>query len=106
MILSKFFIELPNETYINGIKQDNINKIYNFNESENNIKLIWNYDLTSISQMFRGCSNITEIDFSDFDTSRFTSLKNMFYECWKLTSLTLSNFVTSRVTNMEGMFKC
>jgi surface protein len=57
--------------------------------------------------MFRGCSDITEIDFSNFNTSNVTIMQRMFFDCSSLTSLNLSNFNTSQVTRMNGMFyKC
>ena len=54
--------------------------------------------------MFRECSDITEIDLSNFDTSNVENMQLMFYGCSSLTSLNLSNFNTSRVTWMDAMF--
>ena len=72
-IFSNEFNNLPNETYINGIQQNEIARYYDFSELENNITLIWKYELDSTSQMFKGCSSITEIDFSYCDISRVIS---------------------------------
>ncbi|MGN0439017.1 MAG: BspA family leucine-rich repeat surface protein [Lachnospiraceae bacterium] len=55
-------------------------------------------------RMFLSCSNLTEIDFSDFDTSQVTSMDAMFYGCKSITSLDLKNFDTSNVTDMSAMF--
>ena len=63
---------LPNQIFINGINQTTITKIYPFSGSENNINnvtLIWTNEITTAYQMFRGCSNIIEFDFTFFDTS-------------------------------------
>ena len=50
------------------------------------------------------CKDITEIDLSNFDTSKVTDMKDMFVSCSSLTLLDLSNLNTSIVTNMEAMF--
>jgi len=54
--------------------------------------------------MFYFCKDITEIDLSNFDTSKVTDMKDMFVSCSSLTLLDLSNLNTSIVTNMEAMF--
>ena len=51
--------------------------------------------------------NIISIDFSHFDSSLLTSLYNLFYGCSSLISLNFANFDTSFVNNMANMFyKC
>ena len=54
--------------------------------------------------MFDGCSALTSLDVSGFDTSKVTDMSSMFSGCKKLTSLDVSGFNTSKVTNMYGMF--
>ena len=54
--------------------------------------------------MFYNCINITEINLSNFDTSKVIKMNRMFYNCTSLTSLDLSNFNTSKVTTMQTMF--
>lgn len=61
-------------------------------------------NVTDMSGMFFGCSNLTSINFNGFDTSNVTDMSGMFTNCSNLTSLDLSKFDTSNVTNMEGMF--
>ena len=60
--------------------------------------------VTSMSGMFNGCSSLTSLDLSNFNTSNVTDMHFMFYGCSKLTSLDLSSFDTSNVTNMSNMF--
>ena len=60
--------------------------------------------LTGMSNMFNGCSGLTRIDLSGFDTSQVASMGNMFQNCHNLTSLDLSGFDTSQVTEMGFMF--
>ena len=57
-----------------------------------------------MSYMFRGCSDLTSLDLSNFDTSQVTNMSYMFRGCSGLTSLNISNFDTSQVTIMDGMF--
>ena len=58
-----------------------------------------------MSSMFSGCSNLTSLDVSNFDTSNVTGMSYMFYNCSSLNNLDLRNFVTSDVTNMIYMFR-
>ena len=62
------------------------------------------YRLESAANMFNLCSNLTSIDFTNFNTENVSNMSGMFYNCTNLTSLDLSNFDTSNVTNMLEMF--
>ena len=93
----------PDEIYINDINQTNISNIYYLNK-EDKIKLVWNYNLESCAFMFWGCSNITEIDLSHFNSSQVSSMFFMFCGCSSLTSINFNNFDTSQVTSMSGTF--
>ena len=95
----------PHMIYINGIETSNISYIYYFGEINNTVKLVWWNQISNCNYMFRRCSNITEIDLSDFLTSRVTNMNNMFFNCSQLISLDLSNFDTSNVIDMQSMFK-
>jgi len=98
----------PNEIYINGKKIQNPTEyIYYFDKPYNYVKLIWNGETNNIKNleyMFHECSDITEIDLSNFDTSEVTDMRYMFRKCSSLTSINLSNLVTSKVTLMFDMF--
>ena len=59
---------------------------------------------TDTSGMFSGCSSLTALDLSNFDTSKVTGMQGMFYDCSSLTNLDVSSFDTSNVTDMTGMF--
>ena len=95
---------LPDEIYINDIKQNNIKTNYDFEEGEHNIKLIWENYITSTRCMFTECSKIIEINLSQFDTSELINMQGMFRGCSSLTSIDLSNFNTQKVTNMGAIF--
>jgi len=54
--------------------------------------------------MFYGCSGLTSLDVTNFNTSNVTDMGYMFCDCSGLTSLDVSNFNTSNVTDMGYMF--
>ena len=54
--------------------------------------------------LFARMPNITEIDFSGFDTSKTTAMNEMFIQCTALTSVDFSNLDTSNVTTTMTMF--
>ena len=58
----------PNIIYINSELQDTIKNSYYFNQTNNIVVLIWNITINYCKSMFYGCSDITEIDFSNFDS--------------------------------------
>lgn len=60
--------------------------------------------LTTMTGMFNGCSSLTSVDLSGFDTSKVTDTIGMFINCSFLTSLDLSGFDISKVTSMFKMF--
>ena len=61
--------------------------------------------ITDMSYMFAGCTSLTEIDFTNWNTSNVTNMSGMFEKCTGLTQLDLVNFDTSNVTSIDAMFK-
>ena len=47
--------------------------------------------------MFSGCSGMTSIDLSNFNTAEVTDMSSMFEGCSSLTTLDLSSFNTSKL---------
>ena len=94
----------PDYLYINNESKTFSNK-YSFYNPNNTIVLIWNEEITDCNGMFDECIGFTEMDLSEFDTSKVTDMSGMFRECTSLTYLDLSNFNTSLVTSMSEMFK-
>ena len=95
----------PDIIYINGEKQNEIKKTYNFNETENFVELFWNKSIGSCAGMFYGCSDITEMTFINFDTSLVHYMGFMFCNCSSLISLNnISNLNTKNVNSMRCMF--
>ena len=60
--------------------------------------------LTSLEEAFANCSNLTNIDCYNLDTSEVTSMNMMFFSCTSIKKLDLSNFVTKKVTDISSMF--
>ena len=54
--------------------------------------------------MFRGCSSLTNINLSNFNTNNVTNMSCMFRGCSSLANINLSNFNTNNVTAMWSMF--
>ena len=65
------------------------------------LKVCFNEDA---SYMFNRLYNVTNIELSDFDTSKTISMESLFNICGSLRRVDLSTFNTSNVTNMERMF--
>ena len=99
-----YYAPFPDEIYINENNQSELNSTYYLNDTENIIKLIWKSDITRTGCMFHSCSDITEINFSDFDSSHVTNMEYMFYGCSSLSSVDFSNFNSSLVSSMIYMF--
>ncbi len=70
----------------------------------NNLTMLDTSNVTNMRHMFDNCSNLTELNASNFDTSKVTDMSWMFFNCHSLTSLDLSSFNTSKVTDMTRMF--
>lgn len=60
--------------------------------------------VTSMMNMFRGCSNLTSVNFSGCDASNVTTMQNMFLNASKITSINLSGLNFTKLTNMQQTF--
>ena len=54
--------------------------------------------------VFSGCTSLTSLTLSNFDTSKVSTMGSMFSYCTNITSLNLSKFNTSNVIDMNHMF--
>ena len=99
-----------NTVYINSenkilANEDCSRMFYNFsNLREISFENFDTSKVTNMSYMFYGCKSLTDLDLNSFNTSNVTTMKDMFYDCTGLTSLNLSSFDTSNVTDMYAMF--
>lgn len=62
-------------------------------------------NLTFLSYAFRGCTSLTSLDASAWDTSAVYNMRYAFYGCTSLASLDVSTWDTSSVTDMSYMFR-
>ena len=72
-------LESNEEVYTTGV--------YNFQERNNNVELIWDNPLTSLSCLFYNCTQIETIDLSNYDSTDVTLMRAMFLDCSSLTSI-------------------
>ena len=75
------------------------------NMKELDLRIFNTSNVTTMWSMFNGCSSLTTLDVSNFNTSNATYMTGMFANCYNLTSLDVSNFNTSNVIDMSGMFQ-
>ena len=61
-------------------------------------------NVTDMSNMFSGCSSLTALDLTGFDTSKVKSMNSMFYDCEKLTTIDFDDVKTSSLEDMGFMF--
>ena len=61
-------------------------------------------NVTDMGLMFGGCSSLSSLDLSGFNTGNVTDMGLMFGGCSSLSSLDLSGFNTENVTRMERIF--
>ena len=106
----RFFGSLNLKPDIVNINGGNVtvseNGIFELSTLKNTIILTWyNDSLDNLDFLFESCSDVDEIDLSNFNTSNLKSMSGMFSGCFSLTSLNLSNLDTSKVYNMEYMFE-
>ena len=77
---------------------------YTFDQEDNTVELFWDENIDNTKNMFKECPSITEINLSNFDSSKVKSMDNMFEGCSSLTSIALSNINTQSVKRMTFMF--
>ena len=108
------------ELYIGGIGKTyfysdsrflfmNFNKVESIDFGEyvdtSNVVAMGDYvNVNTLRGIFSGCTSLTSLDLTSFDTSKVTTLKYMFYNCKALVSVDLSSFNTERVITMNYMF--
>lgn len=61
-------------------------------------------NINTLNSMFWGCTNLKEIDLTNFDTKNVTDMNRMFEGCSSVVTLDLTSFDTSKVTNMGRLF--
>ena len=87
-------LESTSSWFLNFTKLETVTGLENLNTQ----------NVTSMSQMFYGCTSLTSIDTDKLNTENVTSMGYMFYNCSGLTTLDVSNFDTQNVASMNYMF--
>ena len=95
---------IPDEIHINNKNITNFNNINYLTEENNIIKLLWYKNITSSAYLFKGCTAISEIDLSYFNTSQIIDMSSMFEDCSSLASINFNNIIVSQVLNMNSLF--
>lgn len=84
----KDFLTVRNGQYLfyncNSLTNDQLNSIIKYDDTEN---------VTNMSNMFEGCSNLTTIP--SLDTSNVTNMNFMFENCYKLTKIDIRKLANS-----------
>ena len=99
--------ELPDLVYLNDILTtiDNSGNIFiDKNNLSNNLTMIWYNPIENCEKLFQSVSSVTEIDLSNFDTSKVTTMRSMFDNCINVKYINFTNVITSSVTDMTNMF--
>ena len=96
--------EFNTEIFINNKKYKDTKSFKPGKEGLYEIKIKFNIKIKDCNFMFNGCSNLTNIDLSSFDTKNVTNMSFMFFGCSNLTNIDLSSFDTKNITDMSFMF--
>ena len=95
----------PDEIHIENIKQNDVKDKYNFENNINTVKLVWYNTFSICNCLFQDCTNIIEIDFSQFSFSSGIYAYQMFYNCTSLTSLNFNVYSgTIKIYKIASMF--
>ena len=62
--------------------------------------------VVDMSNLFKNCSSLTELDIKDLETDSLVLAKSMFQECSELVELNLSDVNMENVIDMDMIFSC
>ena len=94
----------PDIVKINTQSINPIRSIQYLSQEINTVILEWTNDREDYSHIFHGCTDILEIDLTNFKTSQVKLMGSMFRECSSLTSINFANFDSTNAENMGAMF--
>ena len=110
-----WFYQMMSLTTIQGLSNLNTSEVTSMNNMFCGCSSLTSLDLRNFNTskvkymglMFSGCSRLSSLDLSSFNTGNVKEMSHMFDGCSALTSLDLSNFNTEKVEQMSYMFhKC
>ena len=96
---------VPDEIYIDDIRQNEAKNNYELEEKIYSVKLVWKNTITKLNCFFKDCVNIIDIDFSNFDFSQGLEANQMFLNCKSLTSLNLHDYGPIKILSVGSMFR-
>ena len=88
-VLSNDFAGEPSQILVNGEVNTSCSKICWLSNGINNVTIRFGAQLESCKNMFKGLTNIIEIDLSNFKTSKVKDMSYMFDNCENLKQLIL-----------------
>ncbi len=83
-------------------------RVYSSLEDQNKIAFVYKGTILAPEQcsaLFAGCTNLKEVKFDNFDTSRMMMSNSMFNGCAKVESLKLATFDTTQTMYLSSMFE-
>lgn len=95
----------PKEVYINNQKQSEVKEKYDITEPMSEIKLLWYNTISNCNCLFKECTKIIDIDFSQFSFSSGLNANQMFANCESLTSLDFKKYGSIKLYSAYGMFQ-
>ena len=93
------------KVYFNNNNKEKIRRNYiTKTDKVKTIKIIINYQVSSLSGLFSSCKILKYIFFKKFFRNNIKDMSYMFSDCSSLKAINLSNFRTDNVSNMSNMF--
>ena len=91
--------------FFNDNEESEINRNY-ITSSDHvwKIKVVLDWEIKSLKGLFKNCSCIKEIKFTNFSTSRIEDMSEMFYDCSNLNKIDFEKFKTDQVKFMDSIF--
>ena len=105
LILNKEFYKEPSQVLVDGMLDNSCKWACDLKNEINNITLIFDKEINSCKNMFKGLTNLLSINLSNFDSSRVTNMNSMFFGCTNLKKIIFGNIVTSSVQDMTSLFE-
>ncbi|MBQ6086049.1 MAG: BspA family leucine-rich repeat surface protein [Bacteroidaceae bacterium] len=110
----RMFYEMTNLKTIDNLKYLNTQNVTDMSEmfkwcqsvEELDVSNFNTANVTDMNYMFYLCANVEALDVSSFDTGKVEDMSYMFSNCYKVEELDLNNFDTKNVTDMSYMFFC
>ena len=106
-VLSENYSNLPDEIWVDGVKQSSISKtITNLSSGEHQVALDYaGITFDDMNSMFSGCSSIERLDLSGLNTSGVYDMYGMFSGCSSLGCLILPSSGASTVIAVNNIFR-